>query len=255
MTGINTDQAVLVLGDADTATRAEILTEKAAEFGVRIAETFAFPMGAAAENDNLTEVDAVVAALSRAIMTRRNLWCPFPQDLCREQHFRRLGVTLQRHGLNLLLGPGMTPCPTEGGYSPIDTALRAEVRAVDELDQAALARAGSRALGEEIEAVLAAETRRPRRGGWGERIYSTREAADLLGKSTTWVSWALREQFLTYTDDSPIEPLLVGRGRRRRYTGSMLREMAKSCRRRGVMNRRECERVLAELSRIERRPA
>ena len=94
---------------------------------------------------DLAEVEAVVAALSRAIGTRTDVWVPFPlQDLCREQHMRRLGLVLQRHGLNLLMGRELAPCSVDGGYNEIDMALRAEVRAVDSLDHAAMATAGVR---------------------------------------------------------------------------------------------------------------
>jgi hypothetical protein len=252
MTEINHNQAVLVIGDDDTASRAEQLAEKAAEHGARIVETFAFPQGAAATNDDLTDVEAVVAVLSRAIATRRDVWCPFPlQDLCREQHIRRLSLALQRHGLNLLMGQHLDPCPIEGGYSEIDVALRNEVRAVDELDNAALASAGSQTLGAEIEKALAA-AKPAERVCRGERIYTTREAAGLLGKSPNWLYSALRHKLFHYSDGSPIEPLRVGSKGRRRYTGSMLREMAKSCLRHGVLDKREFAQVLAELSRTER---
>ena len=253
MKGTDIEHAVLVIGDDDTAGRAEMLTEKAAEHGVRIAETFAFPQGVAAMSDDLTDVEAVVAALSRAIVTRRNVWCPFPlQDLCREAHIRRLSLALQRHGLNLLLGQQMAPCPDQGGFSEIDAALRAEVKAVDELDHAALAVAGTRTLGAEIEKALARRDKPASRACRGERIYSTREAAGLLGRSPNWLNGALRDKLFHYSDGSPIEPLRVGAQGRRRYTGSMLRSMARSCLRTGVLNRREFEQVLAELSRTER---
>jgi hypothetical protein len=253
MKGINIDNAVLVIGDEDTASRPQVLADKAAEHGARIAETFAFPVGAAASSDDLAQVDAVVAALGRAVATRTSLWCPFPlQDLCREAHIRRLSLALQRHGVNLLLGQHMSPCPTEGGYSAIDAALREEVKAVNDLDIAALAAAGSPTLTAEIEANLARRAGQSERVCRGERIYSTREAAGLLGQPVTWITWALRKDFFTYADDSPIEPLRVGRGRRRRFTVGMLKEMAKSCHRHGVLNQRECERVLAELSRTQR---
>lgn len=253
MTGVNVTQRVVVLGDSATADRADMLAARAAENGIEIAEYFSFEPGAGAANADVTDIQAVVDALSRAIITRMPIWLPFPvEDLCREQHFRRLSLALQRHGLNLLMGRGMSPCPTTGGYSEIDSALRAEVKAVDELDNAALAAAGQRTLGAEIEAALAAGARASRRTCRGERIYSTREAAGFLGQPLNWVSWALGERFFTYPDDTPIEPLRVGRSRRRRFTGSMVKEMARSAHRRGVMSRRECERVLAELSRTER---
>ncbi len=253
MEGTTIETAVLVIGDDDTAGRAEMIAQKAAENGARIVETFAFPQGAAAMSDDLTDVEAVVAVLGRAVVTRCNVWCPFPlQDLCREQHIRRLSVALQRHGLNLLLGQNMTPCPTEGGFSEIDAALRCEVRAVDELDRAALALVGARTLGAEIEKALARAAKPSRPARRGERIYSTREAAGLLGKSPNWLYGALRDKLFHYSDGSLIEPLRVGARGRRRYTASMLRSMARSCLRSGVLNQREFAQVLAELSRTER---
>lgn len=62
---------------------------------------------------------------------------------------------MQRHGLNLRVGRELASCPTDGGYSEIDFALRSEVRAVDDLDNAALAAVGVRSLGREIERALA----------------------------------------------------------------------------------------------------
>jgi hypothetical protein len=161
-------------------------------------------------------------------------------------------VALQRHGLNLVLGQHMSPCPTEGGYSEIDAALRDEVKAVDDLDHAALAAAGSHTLGAEIEKALAGSATSAERVCLGERIYTTREAAGLLGKSPNWLHRALHGKLFHYSDGSPIEPLRVGSRGRRRYTGSMLRQMARSCLRTGLLNRREFEQVLAELSRTER---
>ena len=114
---INTSNAVIVVGDRDTAQRAD-LAEKAAEQGAVIAEIYTFELGEAASHHDLAEVEAVVAALSRAIGTRTDVWVPFPlQDLCREQHIRRLSLVLQRHGLNLLMGRELAPCPVEGGYN------------------------------------------------------------------------------------------------------------------------------------------
>lgn len=250
MTGINVADAVLVLGDTATADRAEMLAERAAEHGMHITQTFSFEPGAGAAHDDITDIEAVVGALGRAVATRTVIWIPFPlEDLCREQHLRRLALALQRHGLNLLIGRDMAPCPLEGGYSAIDAALREEVKAVDELDNAALASAGLRTLGAEIEAALRRGAPRACRG---ERIFSTREAAEFVGQSVGWVSWALREGAVTDADGVPIEPLRIGRSRRRRFTVPMIRDMARSCHRLGIINRRECERVLAELSRTAR---
>ena len=252
MTDINTGGAVLVIGDTDTADRTEMLAEKAAEKGVQIAQTFAFDPGAAASHDDLTEVDEVVAALSRAIVTRTDLWCPFPlQDLCREQHFRRLSLALQRHGLNLLMGPDLAPCPTEGGYHEVDAALRKEVHAVDDLDHAALASAGLRTLGAEIEASLAGAPGPSDRFGCDADFFSTAEAARFFGKSADWLSRGLREGVFTNPDGASIEPLRVGRAGRLRFTLPVLRDIAHSCHRRGILSRRRRDGVLAALSDAE----
>lgn len=243
MEGYNTTHNVLVLGDTDTAGRSAMLEQKAAENGAQIVDTFAFEPGAPAGQDDLTQIEEVVAALSRAISTQTDIWLPFPlQDLCREQHFRRLSVALQRHGLNLLMGPEMTPSPTEGGYNEIDAALRREVRAVDELDHAALASAAVSTLGAEIESLLASAV---------EQHFSTREAARFFGKSPDWLYRTMRQQVFTYPDGTAIEPLMVGKGRGWRFTLPMLREMARSCRRHGMLTDRQFRYVFAELSRAE----
>ena len=84
MAEINTGYDVYVLGDVDTSQRLDMLAEKAAEHGAVITQTFAFAPGEAAKHDDLTDVDAVVEALGRAIATRTALWLPFwLQDLTR----------------------------------------------------------------------------------------------------------------------------------------------------------------------------
>lgn len=250
MTEMNISHAVHVVGDTDTVARKEMLAERAAARGARIAQTFAFKPGAAASHDDLTEVDEVIAALSRAIATRTDLWCPFPiQDLCREQHFRRMSLALQRHGLNLLMGPDLTPCPTEGGYHEVDAALRKEVWAVDELDNAALAAAGLRTLGAEIEEALA-DGRAPAGRSWcAETYFSTAEAAQVLGRSAAWLTRSVRERVFTHPDGSPIVVLRVGG--RLRLTSSVLRDIAQCCHRRGVLSRRQRDTALMRLSRAE----
>jgi hypothetical protein len=156
MTAVMKQDAVIVLGDHETARRADILAEKAAEHGAVISEIYAFDPGQAGSHDDLTEVDVVVTALSQAICTGTDIWVPFPiEDLGREQHFRRLSLVLQRHGLNLLMGQGLWPSPVSGGMNEADFALRREVQAVDDLDHAALAAVGFKTLGKEIELALA----------------------------------------------------------------------------------------------------
>ncbi len=147
--------AVVLLGDHDTANQIEALTQVAAHHGASVAEVFSFAPGDAARADDLSEVEPVVQALGAAITARLPIWTPYPrEDLWREQHFRRLSIALQRHGLNLLFGNDLVPCPV--GTSELDFALRAEVRAVDDLDRAALAAAGARTLDHEIEMALVA---------------------------------------------------------------------------------------------------
>lgn len=153
--GSNT--AVILLGDHDTAGHRDDLAEQAAQQGCVIAEVFAFACGEAASADELSEVEAVVSALDRAIAGGMDIWVPFPgPDFGREQHWRRLSLVLQRHGLNLRICRELDPVLTSGGYSEIDFALRREVQAVDGLDHAALAAVGAKTLGREIERALAA---------------------------------------------------------------------------------------------------
>lgn len=262
MTEIHTSHDVLVLGDRDTVGRTEMLAEKAADQGAVIAQSFAFESGEAAERDNLTDVRAVVSALSRAIATRTDIWLPFPmQDLCREQHLRRLCLALQRHGLNLLMGPELAPFPVDGGFSEIDAALRSEVRAVDELDFAALAAAGAPALATQIELFLAvaAEQRagepqpedappaEEEREWWGPKYFSTAEAAAILDKSAQWVLRRLKDRVFAYPDGSPVRPLRSGPGGGFRFTVPMLKAMAWSSYRRGDLDKRQMASVLQRL--------
>ena len=248
MTDIHTTYDVLVLGDVDVDQRLDMLAEKAAERGAVITQTFAFPTGEAAQHDDLTEVEAVIEALGRAIATRTPIWLPWwHQDLCREQHLRRLGLTMQRHGLDLLIGPNLEPCPVEGGINEIDSALRNEVRSVYALDDAAMARAGMHALGPEIEAALIDAGQRP-----AERIFSTADVAALLGKSASWVSRGLREKTFVYDDGSAVEPLRVTGRSGLRFDAAMVRAIALSAFRRGAVSALLLEGVLAELARGER---
>lgn len=254
MTEINTGFDVYVLGDVDTSQRMEMLTERAAEHGAAITRTFVFAPGEAARHDELTDVDAVVEALGRAIATRTSLWLPFwLQDLSREQHLRRLSLVLQRHGLDLLIGEHMTPCPVQGGINEVDAALRNEVRAVYALDDAAMAAAGMQTLGAEIEAALArADDQSHPVIEPEDRYFSTAEAAALLDKSRGWVSRGLRERVFRYADGSEVEPLRIGNGGRHRFSVPMLRAITWSAYRRGSMSPRQLAEVLAELSRSAR---
>lgn len=263
---IKTGKAVIVVGDRDTAQRAD-LAEKAAEQGAVIAEIYSFEFGEAASQDDLADVEAVVTALSRAICTRADVWVPFPlPDLCREAHIRRLSLVLQRRGLNLLMGRELMPAPVDGGFNEIDVALRAEVRAVDGLDRAVMATAGARSLADEIELALAeagaqseaVPTIRPADKelcdptSVGEKFYSTSEVARFFGRSVQWVYRGMREEIFVHPDGSVIEPIRIGTGGRHRFTLPVLRDMARSCYRRGILSEAQLEGLLAEFARAER---
>ena len=148
---------VLLVGDHQTAEHGEMLEGMAAQHGASIAEVFSYEPGEAAGPQDLAEIEAIVSALGRAISVRLPIWMPYPrEDLVREQHFRRIVLVLQRHGLDLLTGAHLTALPTKGGMSEVDCALRSEVKAVDNLDRAALAAAGVETLAREIEEALVA---------------------------------------------------------------------------------------------------
>ena len=259
---INTSYAVIVLGDQDTAGLGD-LAEKAAEQGAVITETYSFDTGEAVCCDDLAEVEAVLAALSRAIATRTDIWVPFPLgDLGREEHLRRISLVLQRHGLNLLMGRDLEPCTIDGGFNPVDFALRTEVRAVDELDHAAIASSGAQILCAEVERELArtaasagvtapAPPRVRPSPAAGEKSYGTGEAARFLGKSVPWLYWAMRSGIFTRPDGSPIEPVREGKNQRRRFTLPVLGEMVRACYRRGIVSEAELLDLLAVLARAE----
>ena len=265
---INTSYAVIVLGDHGTL-EINDLAEKAAEQGAVIAEMHSFEPGEPTCADDLAEVQAVVTGLSRAIATRTAVWMPFPlADLGREEHVRRVSMVLQRHGVNLLMGRDLEPCTTDGGFNPIDFALRTEVRAVDGLDFAAIASAGVRTLGADIERAFAeadetsagpadhpadhpnepaevAPPIRPKRArcvktpGTGEKHLSTGEVARFFGKPVQWVQAALRNNAFIRDDGSIIEPVRIGKGQRRRFSLTDLDEMLRSCYRQGMVTEDE----------------
>jgi len=199
---------------------------------------------------------------------------PFPiADFGREEHLRRVSLVLQRHGVNMLVGRDLEPCNTDGGFNPIDSALRMEVRAVDGLDFAAIAGAGVNTLGAEIERALAEDRPAdepvdhpdepectghlprpaPRRAravktpGQGEKHYGTGEVARFFGKSVQWVTAALRNNDFVREDGSIIEPVRIGTGRRRRFSLTDLDEMLRSCYRRGLVTEDEYLSLIAAL--------
>lgn len=264
---INTSYAVIVLGDTVTIERAD-LADKAAEQGAVITETYSFEPGEAASHDDVTEVEAVVAALSRAIATNTDVWVPFPMDdLGREQHVRRVSLVLQRDGLNMLMGQDLEPCTMDGGFNEVDFALRAEVRAVDALHYAAVAAAGVRTLMADIERelmdaaptcsgsagpVVAPPSARPMPvSAEGEPTFGTGAVARFFGKSMRWLYYGMRLQYFTYPDGSPIHTMRDPKTGYHRFTVPMLRDMAAACYRRGILIETEYLDLLAVLARAE----
>ncbi|WP_293306495.1 hypothetical protein [Mycolicibacterium sp.] len=273
---VNTSYAVIVLGDRETAALDD-LAEKAAEQGAFISEVFSFDRGEAVSHDLLTCVEPVIAAMVQAISTRTDIWLPFPMpDLGREEHIRRLSLVLQRHGLNLLMGRELEPCTTDGGFNPIDFALRQEVKIVDELSYAVISAAGITTLDAEIERALdaaithpgepmardeaedcdagdcdAGDCELPDPAEVGEKYYSTSEVARFFGRSAQWVYWAMRTGVFTQSDGTVIEPLRIGKSGRRRFTVPVLRDMARACYRRGIVSEHELLNLLSVLARAE----
>jgi hypothetical protein len=185
---------VILLGDNDTVRHRDELSDDAARQNCVIAEVFSFPPGEPCTNEELTEVDAVTSALGRAIAARMDIWVPFlGPDLCREQHWRRLSLVLQRHGLNLRAGRELNEFPRTGGFSDIDFALRREVQAVDELDRAALASVGAETLGREIERALVVAAA-PAAGARGATAAGQGASAPSLPAPT--VPWSQRQPML-----------------------------------------------------------
>ncbi len=253
MTETNTSQAIYVLGDESTAEHLDVLLAKAAEHGAVIGKAFAFGSGEAACADDLSTVDAVVEALGRAIAKRRPIWLPWWQDLAREQHLRALSLALQRHGIDLLIGPQLAPVPVDGGMNQMDAAMRNEIRGVFRLDDAAMAAAGMTSLGTEIEEFLSevgpvrAPVDEPVHAQHRERRFSTAETAALLGKSPQWVSRGVRAEAFRYADGSVVEALRHRNGNRRVFTAAMIRAIAWSAYRRGTLSPQRLEEVLADL--------
>jgi hypothetical protein len=158
------------------------------------------------------------------------------------------------------MGHDLEPCTMDGGFSPIDYALRMEVKAVDALGFAALASAGMQTLGVEIERALldpahqptpVCDVPPPAATAVGEKFYSTADVARFFGKSVQWVYWAMRTGVFIQPDGTPIEPIRVGRNGRRRFTLPVLRDMARSCYRRGIVSEEELLDLLAVLARAE----
>ncbi|WP_458683181.1 DUF7229 domain-containing protein [Prescottella equi] len=82
------------------------------------------------------------------------------------------------------------------------------------------------------------------------KTYSTAEVARFFGKTDQWVYWVLREG-VTRADGSLIEPERVGKSNRRRFTRSVIEEIAVALYRRGTLGRDGACRVIANLDAAE----
>ena len=198
MTSSTDTRAVIVLGDKDTGNRLEMLESRAAECGVSIAEVHTFDGSEGAQQDSVADIGAAFTALCQAIRTRSNIWLPFPLDLIREEHARRLSLALQRHGLELMIGRNMWSCPRDSGINEVDGALRREVRAVDDLDRAVLAALGGLTLTDEIESMLRADAARSVVERPGEELLDVLQRLEIQygphpGLPSTRAGWAVRE--------------------------------------------------------------
>jgi hypothetical protein len=164
-------RTVIVLGCHDTGQRVEtMLAERAAECGVAIVAAHTFDRYQPGYQDDLGETESVVTALSEALRGRHDVWVPFVDDLGREEHVRRIGLVLERHGLALRVGRDLCSCPRCRGMNEIGMALRREVHAVDDLDQSVVAAAGMQSLSQEIEMEL-----------WRNDLVARRDAYERVG--------------------------------------------------------------------------
>ncbi|WP_137876269.1 helix-turn-helix domain-containing protein [Rhodococcus sp. Q] len=82
------------------------------------------------------------------------------------------------------------------------------------------------------------------------KTHSTAEVARIFGKTDQWVYWVLREG-VTRADGSLIEPERVGKGNRRRFTRSVVEEIAVALYRRGTLGHDGVCQVIANLDAAE----
>ena len=189
-------RTVIVLGCHDTGQRVEtMLAERAAECGVAIVAAHTFDRYQPGYQDDLGETESVVTALSEALRGRHDVWVPFVDDLGREEHVRRIGLVLERHGLALRVGRDLCSCPRCRGMNEIGMALRREVHAVDDLDQSVVAAAGMQSLSKEIEMEL-----------WRNDLAARRDAKPAPGDARANKTLAERLEELTAAH-GPCPPL------------------------------------------------
>lgn len=93
-----------------------------------------------------------------------------------------------------------------------------------------------------------------------ERVYSTEEAAQFLGRSPQWMYWALKPRAdggggrFCYPDGSSIEPERLGRKGIRRYSLKIIQEMGVSMHQHATINFEELKAIVrrVQLARMGR---
>jgi hypothetical protein len=89
-----------------------------------------------------------------------------------------------------------------------------------------------------------------------DKVYNTEDAAaffpgksgrDGKSKSDQWMYWGLRNKIFIHSDGTPIEPTQIGKGKRRRFTLSIIEEIALSCYRRGNLKEEELKEVFRRI--------
>ncbi|OBJ71016.1 hypothetical protein [Mycobacterium sp. 1274756.6] len=165
MTSLVGRTRLILLGDRDVHARRDELAQLAWDRGCQVVEAYGFEPYVPFRHEDLTHIDEVVVALAHAVEDRADVWVPWLMaDFGRDQHLRRMILVLERHGRQLRAGRDLSVCEADGSLNEIDCALRAEVRAVENLANAVLAAAGMEKLSAEIEeALVGAGARVPER--------------------------------------------------------------------------------------------
>lgn len=77
-----------------------------------------------------------------------------------------------------------------------------------------------------------------------DKTYSTKEAAEFLGRTDQWMYWALGQGTLVKEDGTPIKPLQAPSGKKMRFSLLTIKEIAACQYRRGNYTDSEIEAVL-----------
>jgi hypothetical protein len=80
-----------------------------------------------------------------------------------------------------------------------------------------------------------------------EKYFSTAEAAGFFNKSNQWLYWGMRNEIFLDPEGKPIEPLRVGKGRRRRFNLEIIEQIALACHRRGNLSEDDLRVVLRKI--------